>query len=159
FFPLGQLEAGFRYLREAECLANTLGDQRRLGWALAYTGNHHWLTGHLAEARTFAERARAIATAVDDFSLHVVADYLLGLAHQAAGDLSSSKASFLSIIRSLQGDRARERFGLAGFPVVICRCWLAWSLAERGRFDEAISYGREAIHLAEALDHRFSVAW
>src|SRR5262249_4088209 len=127
FFPLGQLEAGFRHLPAAERLAAILGDQPRLGWALAYTGNHHWLTGQLAEARSFGERARTIATAVEDFSLQVVAEYLRGLVHQAAGDLSSAETSFLGIIRSLEGDRARERFGLAGFPVVIYRCWLGGS--------------------------------
>ena len=159
FFPLGELESGLRHLRDAERLAATLGDQRRLGWATAYTGNHHWLTGHLPEARSLGERAQAISTAVGDFPLRVVANYYLGLAYQASGDYPRGEASFLSIIEALDGERARERFGLAGFPVVICRCWLAWCLAERGQFEEAVAHGREAIRLAEALDHRFSLAW
>jgi tetratricopeptide (TPR) repeat protein/MoxR-like ATPase len=159
FFPLGDLASGLRHLQEAERLATTLGDQRRLGWASAYTGNHHWLTGRLAEARACGERARAIASSVGDFPLQVVANYYLGLAYQASGDYPGAEAAFLGIIQSLEGDLARERFGLAGFPSVICRCWLAWCLAERGRFDEAIAHGREASRLADAFDHRFSMAW
>jgi len=159
FFLLGDLEASLRHLREAEHRAATLGDRRRLGWASAYMGNHHWLTGHVAEARAFDERAQMIAVELGDFSLRIVADYFLSLAYLTSGDYRRAEASFLSIIRSLEGDLARERFGLAGFPVVICRCWLAWCLAERGQFEGAIAYGREAIRLAETLDHRFSMAW
>jgi len=159
FFLLGDLEASLQHLREAEHRAATLGDQRRLGWASAYMGNHHWLTGHVAEARAFDERAQMIAVELGDFSLRIVADYFLSLAYLTSGDYRRAEASFLSIIRSLEGDLARERFGLAGFPVVICRCWLAWCLAERGQFEGAIAYGREAIRLAETLDHRFSMAW
>jgi transcriptional regulator with AAA-type ATPase domain/tetratricopeptide (TPR) repeat protein len=158
-FPLGELQASLRHLREAERLAAALGDQRRLGWASAYMGNHHWLTGHLPEARALGERAQAIAAAIDEFPLRVVTSYYLGLAYQASGDYPRAEASFISILESLQGDLARERFGLAGFPVVICRCWLAWCLAERGQFEEAVAHGREAIRLAEGFEHRFSLAW
>jgi tetratricopeptide (TPR) repeat protein len=51
----------------------------------------------------------------------------------------------------------RERFGLAVFPAVVARTYLARALAERGLFDEADAHGREAIRLGEALDHPFSV--
>jgi tetratricopeptide (TPR) repeat protein len=53
---------------------------------------------------------------------------------------------------------AKDRFGLAVFPAVVSRTYLARALAERGLFDEADAQGREAVRLAEALDHPFSVA-
>jgi hypothetical protein len=52
---------------------------------------------------------------------------------------------------------AKDRFGLAVFPAVVSRTYLARALAERGLFDEADAQGREAVRLAEALDHPFSV--
>jgi hypothetical protein len=34
---------------------------------------------------------------------------------------------------------------------------LTWSLAERGEFSEGIAQGQEAIRIAEALDHPYSL--
>ena len=60
-------------------------------------------------------------------------------------------------MQSLQGERTRERFGLAVFPAVMSRAFLARTLAERGVFDEGDAHGHEAIRMAEALDHPFSL--
>ena len=43
-------------LREAETLARTLDDQRRLGWVSAYMSGHHVHTGGATDVRTFAQR-------------------------------------------------------------------------------------------------------
>ena len=39
------------------------------------------------------------------------------------------------------------------------RAHVARTLAERGVFDEGDAHGQEAIRIAEALDHPFSVLW
>jgi tetratricopeptide (TPR) repeat protein len=59
----------------------------------------------------------------------------------------------------LQGERTREQYGVAVFPAVLCRAVLARALAERGVFDEGDAVGHEAIHIAEALDHPYSIVW
>jgi tetratricopeptide (TPR) repeat protein len=51
----------------------------------------------------------------------------------------------------------RERFGALGLPFANSRTSLALALAERGEFVEAIARGTEAIHIAEAVGHPFSV--
>jgi tetratricopeptide (TPR) repeat protein len=51
----------------------------------------------------------------------------------------------------------RERFGAAGLPLANSRTQLALALAERGEFVEAIARCTEAIHIAEAVGHPFSV--
>ncbi len=67
----GQVEA---YLREAEALATTLDDQRRLGWGSAYMAGYHVIgTGRTTDARTFAQRAEAIGEALGDVPLQVAA--------------------------------------------------------------------------------------
>jgi tetratricopeptide (TPR) repeat protein len=60
-------------------------------------------------------------------------------------------------MQSLHDQRSRERFGLAVFPTVMSRAQLSRALAERGVFDEGDAHGQEAIRIAEALDHPFSV--
>src|SRR3970282_1063073 len=55
------------------------------------------------------------------------------------------------------GDLRRETFGLAGFPAVFSRVWLALCLAEQGQFDEAAAHSGEATAIAEAENHAFSL--
>ena len=62
-------------------------------------------------------------------------------------------------MQSLPGDRTRERFGLVAFPAVVSRAFLARALAERGSVRRGSSHGHEAIRIAEALDHPFSLIW
>src|SRR5262249_24983795 len=45
-WPLGELDRVVGYLREAETMAETLGDQRRGGWAAVYTGHFFLRDGH-----------------------------------------------------------------------------------------------------------------
>src|SRR5262249_17159172 len=63
-------------------------------------------------------------------------------------------------------DLAREHFSPVAFPravdldralAVLSRAWLVWLLAERGAFAEGIALGEEALRMAEALDHPYSL--
>ena len=63
------------------------------------------------------------------------------------------------MLRLLAGDLHLERFGLHGFPAAIGGSYLAWALAERGDFDMAIARGKEAVRVAEAVDHAYSTAY
>jgi tetratricopeptide (TPR) repeat protein len=155
--PLGQLEQIFGCLREAERLARTLNDQRRLGWTSAYMSANLWMTGHLSEARTFGQSAHAIAEMLGDFALQLVANYYLGLACLASGDYRPAENFLRRAVGALKDDLSRERFGLAGFPAVMSRSFLARSLAQRGDFNEAIVLGEEGVRIAQALDHPYSL--
>jgi class 3 adenylate cyclase/tetratricopeptide (TPR) repeat protein len=157
-FPLadsGRIEG---YLREAEALARTLDDQRRLGWVLVYMCSHHVMTGgHATDMRTFAQRVEAIGITLGDVPLQVAAQYYLVLACHISGDYRGTEHVCRRLIKSLEGEQTRGQFGLAGFPSVLSRAWMARALAERGVFDEGEAHGQEAISIAEAVDHPFSL--
>jgi len=155
-FALGDLQRLTGHLREAEGLAHTLGDQRRLGRVSLHKSHYFWSTGHSAEARTFAESARAIADALGDLPLQVGASHYLGAVCLTSGDYRQAETFLGKVVHSLEGDRGRDRYGLTGFPATMARGYLAWALAERGAFDEGIVYGQEGLRLAEALDHPYS---
>ena len=157
-WPLGRFETGFGHLRDAEHLAEKLGDQRRLGWIAAYLAEHTRQTGHAADAPAFAERALTIAEGVGDLSLRVAANYYLGSAYFVAGDYRRTDVFFPRILQLLDGDRFRERCGLAGFPVVMSRMFWTLALAERGEFDQGLTEAQEGVRLGEALDHPYSLA-
>ncbi len=156
-FPLAELDRLFGYLREAESLASTLGDQRRLGWVSVYMAHYFRVTGDLSEARKAAQAAEAIAEALDDLPLRVGANFYLGWAQNGLGDYAAAEGFLRKVIALLDGERSRERCGLTGFPAVMARWVLANSLAERGQFDEGLAHGKEGIRIAEALDHAYSL--
>jgi class 3 adenylate cyclase/tetratricopeptide (TPR) repeat protein len=157
-FPLAEFGRIEGYLREAEALAQTLGDQRRLGWVWTYMSGHQVATGgHTANAHGFAQRAEAIGETLGDDPLKVAALYYLILAGHLAGDYRGTEHVCRRSMQALEGERARDRFGAAVFPAVLSRAILARVLAERGVFDEGDEHGREGIRIAEALDHPFSL--
>jgi tetratricopeptide (TPR) repeat protein len=155
--PLGKFERVFVYLQEADRLARKLDDRRRLGWVSMYMSHYFWMVGDSSEVRTLAETALAIAEPLQDFQLQVAANFYLGGACLTTGDYRRAEDLFRKIGQSLEGDLSHERFGLAGFPAVLSRSMLTWSLAERGEFTEGIAQAQEGIRLAEALDHPYSL--
>ena len=157
-FPLNELATVWRYLQEAERLARTLDDPRRLGWVSAYMSGHHLHTGgHVTEVRTFAETVDAIAERLGDPSLQIAAQHYLAYASHLSGNYRATEHICRKLMHSLHDHPTRERFGLAVFPAVMSRAHLARTLAERGVFDEGDAYGQEALRIAEALEHPFSV--
>ena len=159
-FPMAEFGRIEGYLREAETLANTLEDQRRLGWVSSYMCTHvMWTGGHAANAGTFARRVEAIGETLADLPLQVAAQYYLLLSCFNAGDYRGTEHHCRRLTQQLPGERVRERFGLAVFPAVLARAVLARALAERGVFDEGHTHGQEAIRIAEALDHPFGLIW
>jgi class 3 adenylate cyclase/tetratricopeptide (TPR) repeat protein len=155
--PLGQLEKGLEYLREAEGLARTLDDPRRLAWASAYMISSCWLTGRLTDALTFAQTAPAIADTLGDLRLKVVANQYLAATLWNVGDYQAAMDLFRKVTESLKGDLSRERFGQALLPSVFARRYLAHALSERGEFDQSIAEAEEGLRIAEAADHPFSL--
>ena len=148
------------YLREAELLARTLDDQRRLGWVFAYMSGHQVHTGgSVTDVRAFAQRVQTIAETLSDVPLKVAAQYYLLVACQLSGDYRGTEHICRELMEFLQDDRSCERFGLAVLPAVMSRTYLARALAERGVFDEGDGHGQEAVRIAEALDHPFSLVW
>ncbi len=157
-FPLNELATVWSHLQEAEGLARTLDDPRRLGWVSAYMSGHHVHTGgHVNQVHALARRVEAIAERLGDVPLRIAAQYYLAAAAHLSGDYRATENLCRNLIHSLRGQRARERFGLVTSPAVWSRAQLARALAERGVFDEGDTHGQEAIRIAEALDHPFSV--
>jgi class 3 adenylate cyclase/tetratricopeptide (TPR) repeat protein len=156
-WPLGEIERTGRYLREAERLASLLNDPSRLGWASAYLSNYAWISGDATEAQTFGHRAHIIAEGLPELPLRIVANYYLGVNCLTSGDYRLAETLLQANVDSLQGDLRRDRFGLAFFPSVLSRVYLAWSLAERGEFERGILHAQAALEIAEEVGQPFSL--
>jgi DNA-binding winged helix-turn-helix (wHTH) protein/tetratricopeptide (TPR) repeat protein len=156
--PLGEPERVHKNLQEAEAQAVALGDQRRLGWAYVYLTNLRWWMGDSAGAVEAGRHAATIAAAEKDLGLRVNTNLRLGQAYYLAGDYREAIRWLEPNVVLLGGELAREPFGQSALPSVVSREYLNRSLAELGRFPEAVAHGREALRIAAAADHVYSQA-
>ena len=155
--PIGEYGRMLEVLTEAEGLARTLGDQRRLGLTLSFLTNFFVLRGDFERAITYGEDALRIALGLGDPTLQVPAAAVLSLAHfYGPGDYAKAVALGEEARHLLKGDLERERFGMAFPPSVYSRTVMAWSLAELGQFAHGLVVGHEGLRIAEGLHHPHS---
>jgi tetratricopeptide (TPR) repeat protein len=153
-FALAAFDPIIDHLHQAETVARTLDDPRRLGLAIAYMAHYFWITGDQDRAIEAGQRALAIATLRADVTLQVETDFYLGQAHHALGDYCRAMDIFRRTIHALEGDLSRRRFGI--FYTTISRIWLIWCLAETGAFGEGITLAQEMLRMAAAADNLVS---
>ena len=139
-------------MREAEALAEQLGDRRRLGQAYGYTAQLLSQIIDYEPAVEMGRRALTIATDLGDSVLSAVARLSLGRAFHELGDYRSAMALLRPNVIELAGDRARERFGQPILLSVISRMWLAWCHAWQGQFTESAALAEECREIAEDVD-------
>ncbi len=151
-FQLGEFERIFTLLREAETLATTLGDQRRLAQVSAFLSANLDMRGDLDRALETSQRAVTIATALGDVRLQVSANFHLGVAYYSLGDYRRAIVCLRRNVEVLEGELPRGHMGGPGVRSVASRTWLVWSLAELGAFAEGIMRGEEGVQIAEAGD-------
>ena len=145
---LREPERVVQWLGEAETLAQTLSDPLRLARVASYMSQYFWVEGRSEQAIEVGRRALSSARALGDLGLQVATAFYLGRAHYAVGDHAQAIEHLRWNVTTLDGGRAHHRYGVAGFPSVLSRIWLAWCYAESGRFEEAISCGDEAVRIA-----------
>jgi tetratricopeptide (TPR) repeat protein len=157
--PVAQMHRALAYLREAESLAERLGDPRRLGRVTAHMAHSYWWLGELDSAVRFGERALAIARSLDDFPLEVLASFRLGQVHVFQGQYDRASDMFSAMVPRLTDGLANEHFAMSTPPAVTCRAMAGYALAFRGLFDAASTMWDDAIRLAEAGHHLYGIAW
>jgi tetratricopeptide (TPR) repeat protein len=154
---LGERERVLEHLRAAETLANALGDERRLARVDVFIARELLVRGEHEQAVTACERNIGMARTLDDYALEVYATLFLGWAYYCLGNYPKAVEALRRNLVPLDNPAVRERFSGFGLPFANSRTQLAFALAERGEFVEAIGRCTEAIHIAEAVGHPFSV--
>jgi class 3 adenylate cyclase/tetratricopeptide (TPR) repeat protein len=155
--PLGEYGRSFNYLSEAERLAEALGDQNRLGWATGHMINCFWVRGDYDRALASVQRARTIAVTLEDLALQARMHFYLGQVYHSLGNYQQAIDVLRWNVAALTGELLREHLGMPALVSVLSRNWLVRCLAELGAFAEGTTLGDEAIQIAEAVDHPFSL--
>jgi class 3 adenylate cyclase/tetratricopeptide (TPR) repeat protein len=154
--PLGEYRRLLETLSEAQQLAERLGDQRRLATVTSFLCNYFSLRFDFARAVEHGERALAIATALDDAGIAAVTNAHLALAHFMAGQYERAVGAGLRVT-ALRGPLERERFGMVMPVAVYGRGIATWALAELGDFAAGEKTAREALAIADAVEHPHGV--
>lgn len=157
-WALGRFEDIIVHLDEASHIAAELDDKSASGWISVFKSASHWQLGRGDAAIEAADQALQLGRNSNDLSLEVAAKFYLGCSHITAARLAEAEDHFGSIGDTLIGELSREQCGLPFAPAVIARSWLAWSLAERGQFEQADAVGSEALAIARDLGHPFNLA-
>jgi class 3 adenylate cyclase/tetratricopeptide (TPR) repeat protein len=164
-YPLGDFERMLGYLEEAEAMATTIADRRRLALVSIHTAEYFRQTGRFTEARRLAEQALALGKDLGDVPLQLYASHYLGLACHALGDYARASELLRAVLKSPEtgwqpgafGGTATGSGSWEAFQAVNL-AWLARCLAERGDFDEGTDAGRRAVAVAEGLGSPYILA-
>jgi class 3 adenylate cyclase/tetratricopeptide (TPR) repeat protein len=155
---LGDLPRMLDLLAEAERLAEALNDRPRLARVLSYANRCFWWLGEHEPALAAGERALEIARTLADTSLEAAANYHLGLSCMFAGDYRRGVNLYRRSSEILRGRLESERLGMPALPGVISRTWLGYGLACLGDFVGGTAMATEAVRVAEAAGHPYSIA-
>jgi class 3 adenylate cyclase/tetratricopeptide (TPR) repeat protein len=155
--PLGEHARLVRLLDEARDLAIGIDDRPRLARIYPPLIRTLWMAGEHNAARAVAERAVALADELGDPAGNLAARFHLGLVSHALGEYRTAVELHGQVVAQLAGPLALERFGWAGYPSVISRSFLAWSLIELGEFDRAAEVVVDGQRLAARTGHAYSL--
>ena len=155
-YPSGDWARMAGHLHEAETLARSLGDLRRLGRIATFMVPVRRATGDYAGAIASGREALSIACTLGDRSNEVLATSYLGFTHLARGEFSEAASLFERNV-SLQDNQRTERIGTAAIQLAVSKAWLADVLSELGRFIEAVGQGEAAVQIAEEVNQPFTL--
>lgn len=157
-FLLGQFEELHRSLREAEAIAERIGDQKRLGRVLNFLIGYYDLVGE--HGRAIESGARGLHFNKGDLELNTVTDYYMGLAYYHMGQYRQSITTLNQALYAVNDERFKyERFGTAVVISVVCRSWLTQCFAQLGEFKDGIPIAETGIRIAEESEHAYSLAY
>jgi class 3 adenylate cyclase/tetratricopeptide (TPR) repeat protein len=157
-FPLDEQTRLFDHLREAEVVAEQLGDRPRLGRIANYLCISFAMVGDHDRAIEAGQRALTLATASGAFEIQVVAQTYLGVAYTAVGHFRLALDFSRRVMELLTGEQRFAFFGQGNLPAVVCRVFVIWTLAELGGFAEGRDVGEDAVEIAEAVERPYSLA-
>jgi tetratricopeptide (TPR) repeat protein len=155
--PLGRHARLLEVLESARALAEELDDDRRRAQVLSYLSNYYGNVGRSDLALETGERTLVLGKRVGALNAMIVGNMSAGEIHRTLGDYPKAREHLEHVIALLGSEHEQEFFGQVGLPSVRTRSHLAWVLAELGDFERARATAAEALRIADASHHPYSV--
>lgn len=152
-----EIQTAYERARE---LCEHLGNDERVGLALAGLSIYYINRGETTLGATLAERVLDIASVYGDDTLELLGRVQLGLARHYLGEADNSLEHSLRAIEIYQPERhavIAQRFGTD--HGVAANCFAAWGYLTRGYLDQGLSHMDAAVSLAERLGQPFNLAY
>jgi tetratricopeptide (TPR) repeat protein len=158
-WSLGRVDRIREQLGEADAIAHELGDARGLAKAACYLCHYLWAVARLDAALEASERALASASKVGDRLLVAETELYRGVIFMTQGNCERATHLLQRIDLEFRQFATGPSKGASRVAAVwlLVRCYLTRALAELGRFEEGLTVGQEAIHLAEASGAAFGM--
>jgi predicted ATPase/class 3 adenylate cyclase len=152
-----EIQTAYERARE---LCEHLGNDERVGLALAGLSIYYINRGDTPLGATLAERVLEIASAHDDDTLELLGRVQLALARVYLGEAEDSLEHSLRAVEIYDPGRhaaIAQRFGTD--HGVAAHCFAAWGYLTRGYLDEGLRHMDAAVELAERLAQPFNLAY
>ena len=154
---LGEPRRMLERLREAESIAARLNDDRRRGLVCALITIAHSQLGELDEALKFGTLGLEIAGNLGDLKLRILATSYLELVHYYRGEYDMVIQLATENLDALPANWIYEFLGASAPASVYDRSWLIQSLAQVGKFADALAHEADVLRIAEPTDHPFTI--
>ncbi|HUF92344.1 MAG TPA: adenylate/guanylate cyclase domain-containing protein [Candidatus Limnocylindria bacterium] len=150
---LGRLDAIVALSKDAETVAERLGDEARLARVYSYLINYHYLRGEQETAMEYGTRCLAMAERTGDRGLATLVRRYVGHSLHARGESARAAEVF--------GTLAGTEIETSTTSTVAAWAWRAFALADLGDFDGADAAADRARAVAEMSRHPYSeaIAW
>jgi class 3 adenylate cyclase/predicted ATPase len=145
---------------QAHVLCQQVGETPELPQVLFGLWRFYTVRLQLHTARELGETLLCLAQHADDPGLSVIAHYALGATWLWRGILPAARQHLEEAIARYTLDQRRAPvFRIGQDPGVACRIYAGWALWLLGYPEQALEHIHDALALAHALSHPFSLAW
>jgi class 3 adenylate cyclase/tetratricopeptide (TPR) repeat protein len=154
-FLLADLPRALAVLEEVRAMAESIGDEDRLGRACSFMANAHFMLGAPERGLELAVRAREIGDRTGDAALLAFTWCHLGQLQYVKGDHAAAVASMARCTEGLAAEEVPSRRTIVQLYTVVALCFVALAEANRGRFAEATAAGERCAGIAEESNAPF----
>jgi predicted ATPase len=145
---------------QARALCQQVGETPELVPVLFGLWRYYVTRSQFQTALELGETLLRLAQRTQDDALAVVAHYALGFTWFSLGALPTARQHLeAGIARYTPAQRHAAVFHIGHDPGVACRVYVAWTLWFLGSPAQALARAHEALALAQALSHPYSLAW
>jgi class 3 adenylate cyclase/tetratricopeptide (TPR) repeat protein len=148
-----------QYLQEAEALAQSIGDERRLMSIIISRSIILYNLGDLDESVRAGLTGRGLAERFADEASLVTSGFTLGQAYWNRGDFSQAEQVLTGTLSALPPDRRKAHMGTTGTAALMCVVSLSHTYSLTGKRDQAFARSGEALETAMEIERPYDLSY
>jgi class 3 adenylate cyclase/tetratricopeptide (TPR) repeat protein len=148
-----------KYLEEAEALARSIDDRRRLVPIIISKSTILSNLGALDDAVEAGLYGRTLAEQLNDEACLVSAGFALGQAYWNRGEFQKANAALSRAIEPIAGDLRKRYSGTTGTGSVLCLVSLSHNYSLIGLLEQASARSSKALEIAEETGRPYDISY